>query len=310
MSFTTEVKKDLARLFPPRACCRRAELSALLHLEGSLHLRGTGGLYLHTESENAAVARKIFVYIKEGFDIMPELRVERPPRLRGHNCYSFVLDHPLLPQVLNELGLMDDSMRPDLGVSPRITRRRCCGISYLRGAFLGGGYVSRPDQPAHLEINVQHLETARGIKELMERYSIRPQLGERKSHFSVYVKSRGDMADFLALIGAHSAVLRLESDAVIREIRESVNRRVNSETANVGRVVDAAQRQLGYIRLIQEELGLDVLPPALREVAFARLQNPDLSLRELGAAMRPPLSKTAVYHRLLRIRDLAADLPE
>jgi len=310
LSFTAEVKEDLARLFPSRPCCRMAELSALLHLEGSLHLRGAGGICLHTESENAAVARKIFVYLKEGFGIMPELRVEKPPRLRGHNCYSFFLDHPGLPQVLNELGLLDDSMRPLLGVSTRITRRRCCGISYLRGAFLGGGYVSRPDQPAHLEINVQHLETAEGIRKLMERYSIKPQLGEKRRFFSVYVKSRRDQSDFLALIGAHSAVLRLQSDAVIREIRGVVNRRVNSETANLGRMVDAAQRQITEIRLIQEELGLEALPPALREIARARLENPDCSLRELGAAMRPPLSKAAVYHRLLRIREVASGLAE
>lgn len=309
MAFTTEVKDELARLVPSQRCCRLAELSAVFHLDGVLHLRGPHRLALHTESESAAVARKCFSYLKELFGVSPQLRVERAPRLRGHNCYTLYLgeeDHAA--QILNELGLIDQRMRPVLGIPSRLVRRRCCGAAYLRGCFLGGGYVSRPEGPAHLEIAVQHAEMAEDIRSLLESYSIHAQTAGRKRHFVVYSKSRGDQADFLALVGAHNAVLRLQGDAVLREIRESVNRRVNSDTANLERAVDAAQRQLRDIRLVEDRLGLDGLPASLREVAELRLRFPEASLTELGGLMDPPASKSAVYHRILRLRRIAASL--
>lgn len=308
MSFTSEVKNELARVSPSRRCCRLAELSALLHLEGSLHLKGPLRLAFHTESENAAVARLMFHLFKELFFFTPELRVEKAPRLRGHNCYHLYLEHDGLAQILNELGLLDDSLRPILGTPTLIIRRRCCGIAYLRGAFLGGGYVSRPDQPAHLEINVRHEEMAEGLRRLLERYSIHLQVANRRKMFTVYAKNRREQADFLALVGAHRALLSLQSDAVVRELRENVNRWVNSETANLEKAVEAAQRQLRDIGLIESRLGLESLPGSLRAVAEARLQNPEATLRELGDSLQPPVSKSAVYHRILRLQRLASEL--
>ncbi len=308
MSFTSEVKEELARIRTSRRCCSLAELSALFHLEGSLHLHGTRRLVFHTESENAAVTRKMFNLLKELFSVTPEVRVERVPRLRGHNCYQLYLDGQNVPRVLQELGLLDDRLHPVLGIPARLVRRRCCGISYLRGAFLGGGYVSRPEQPAHLEINTQHQEMSRDLKRLLVRYGVKAQVTGRRSMFTVYAKNRGDQVDFLALVGAFDAVLRLQSDAVLREIRENVNRRVNSETANLEKAVDAAQRQIRDIRIIENRLGLEALPGSLRAVAEARLNNPDVTLRELGSLIEPPLSKSAVYHRLLRLRSLAMNV--
>jgi len=309
MAFTTEVKDQLARVMPSRRCCRLAELSALFHLEGALHLTSPHLLSLHTESENAAVARKMFSYLKELFSVSPELGVEKAPRLRGHNCYYLYLaGGERSTQILNELGLLDDSLRPVLGVPARITRQHCCGIAYLRGAFLGGGYVSRPDLPAHLEINVQHAEMAEGLRELSSRYGFDIHMGRKKRLFCIYSKNRSDQADLLALLGAHDAVLRLQSDAVVRELREKVNRRVNSETANLERSVNAAQMQIRDIRIIEDNLGLAGLPTSLQDVAEVRIMHPEASLTELGAYLRPTLSKSAVYHRLLRIRRIASTL--
>lgn len=309
MAFTVEVKDELARVMPSRQCCRLSELSALMHLEGALHLVGPHRLTIHTESENAAVARKIFSLLKSLFSVSPELRVEKAPRLRGHNCYCLYLgEDNKSAQILNELGLIDDSMRPVLGVPARITRRYCCGIAYLRGAFLGGGYVSPPDQPAHLEINLEHLETAEGLMDLASRYSLELHLTERKNSPLLYSKGRGEQVDLLALVGAHNAVLRMESEAVIRELRERINRRVNSETANLERTIDAAQRQLREIKHVEDALGLENLPSSLRDIADARRMYPEASLSELGSFLHPPISKSAAYHRLLRIRRIASSL--
>jgi DNA-binding protein WhiA len=309
MTFTADVKEELARTLPSRRCCRLAELSALLHLEGALHLIGPHRLSLHTESENAAVARKIFTYLKDLFGVSVELRVEKAARLRGHNCYCHYLEEgERSVQILNEIGLIDNSLRPVMGVPARITRQYCCGIAYLRGAFLGGGYVSRPDQPAHMEINLEHAETAEGLMALMERYSLRPHLAERQGHYVIYSKSRGEQADFLALCGAHKAVLRLENEAVLHDIREKVNRRVNCDTANLERAIGAAQNQLRDIKLIESGVGFGTLPASLKDIAETRMSNPEASLKELGDLMDPPISKSAVYHRLLRIHSIASHL--
>ena len=307
MPFSTDVKDELARLIPSRRCCKLAELSALLHTEGALHLVGPQRLALHTESENAAVARKIFAYLKQLFDFTPELRVEKAPRLRGHNCYHLFLEEgERLTLILKELGLLDDDMRPVLGTPGRLIRSYCCGISYLRGAFLGGGYISRPEQPAHLEINVQHIEMAEDLCSLSSRYELDFHINKRRRIYAVYSKSRGDQVYLLALLGAHKAMLLLESEAVVRELRERVNRRVNSETANLERTVDAAQRQLKDIRYIDNNLGLKELPDSLREIAMVRMEYPEASLKELGSYLQPPISKSAAYHRLLRIHRIAS----
>jgi hypothetical protein len=309
MTFTSDIKEELARITASRRCCRLAELSALFHLDGALHLIGPHRLSIHTESENAAVARKMFTYLKDLFGVTVELRVEKAARLRGHNCYCLYLDEgERTVQILNELGLIDDSLRPVLGVPARIIRRYCCGIAYLRGAFLGGGYVSRPDQPAHIEINLQHAEMAEGLMDLMNRYSLQPRLKERRGHYKIYGKGRSDQVDLLALCGAHKAVLRLEDHAVLRDIREKVNRRVNSETANLERAIGAAQNQLRDIRIIERSMGLEGIPAALKEVAEMRMSHPDASLKELGKSLDPPLSKSAVYHRLLRLHAIASKI--
>jgi DNA-binding protein WhiA len=309
MSYTAEVKDELARLTPSRRCCRLTELSALLHLEGVLHISGTHRLSIHTESENAAVARKIFLLLKDLFRVSPQLSVEKIPRLRGHNCYRLYLgEEERSTQILNELGLLDNSLRPVLGTPERLTRRHCCGISYLRGAFLGGGYISRPDQPAHLEICVQHQEMAEDLGNLMASYEMPMNVSRRNKMYVIYSKSRREQAAFLALVGAHQQMLHLESEAVLREIREKINRRVNSETANLERTVDAAQRQLRDIRLVESVKGLELLPESLKEIAQARMRYPEASLKELGTYLEPPISKSAAYHRLLRIHRMAVKI--
>ena len=147
---------------------------------------------------------------------------------------------------------------------------------------------------------------AEGLRELASRYGLQLHTSRKKRLYSAYSKSRSDQVDLLALLGAYNAVLRLQSDAVVRELREWVNRRVNSETANLERTVDAAQRQLHDIRMVAGGPGLDSLPSSLFEIAEARLRHPEASLQELGKYLQPPLSKSAVYHRLLRIRRIAS----
>jgi cell division protein WhiA len=303
------VKDELSKINAGKRCCRQAELSALIRTEGTLHLMGGNQLAIHTESENASVARVIIKLARELFGRTPDLSLQKLPRLRNQVCYclSFYEGDNLL-QILNELGILDDHGRPLEGVPRRLVRERCCKAAYLRGAFLGCGFLGDMQHNKHLEFNLSTPEMAEGILELLSELGIPASRFQRRSSYVVYLKKKESILELLALMGAHSTVLRIENELIVSSIKEDVNRRVNCETANLRKITRAAQEQIGNIRLIEEELGLEQLAPSLRDTALARLDQPDLSLEELGLVSDPPISKSAVYHRLSRIAAIAREL--
>ncbi|MHB8780248.1 MAG: DNA-binding protein WhiA [Candidatus Geothermincolia bacterium] len=302
MSFTVDCKNELARITPRRKCCRIAELSALLRLEGRLHLEGREKLSIHAESENAAVARKIFTLAKELFGASLTLEVEKVPRPRKHKGYYLYLsEEGGAVQVLNELGILDHHMRFTYKVPKRLVKTDCCAAAYLRGAFLGGGFVADPARDRHLEITVTATELAQDLAALAARFDIPAQVTERKRMQVFYLKSTSAITSLLAVMGAYHAVMAMENKTIVKELRNKVNRVVNCDTANLNKTVSAASRQVETIKKLDEAGELDRLPRALKDVARARLDNPDLTVTELGALMEPPLSKSATYHRLRRL---------
>lgn len=302
------VKDELSKVRGGKRCCRLAELSALIRTEGTLHLQGNNRLAIHTESENASVARAIINLARELFDRTPDLSVEKMPRLRNQVCYclSFYEGDNLL-QILNELGILDEHSRPLEGIPRRLVRNRCCKAAYLRGAFLGCGFLGDMHRNKHLEFNLSSPEMAAGILSLLDGLGVGSAVFQRRSSHVVYLKRKESILELLALMGAHATVLRIENDLIISSIKEGVNRTVNCETANLRKISRAAQEQIRDILLIEEEMGLARLSPPLREIAEARLRYPDLSLVELGARTDPPVSKSAAYHRLTRIAAIARD---
>ncbi len=291
-------------MIPERRCCRKAELSALLRAEGVLHLQGGERLALHTESESAAVARAIIHLCNESFGCRPDLSVQRLPRLRNHACYclSFYEGDNLL-QILNELEIVDGHGRPLDGLPQRLLRKRCCKQAYLRGIFLGCGFLGDLRRNRHLELNLSNEELAVRLIALLEELGINARLSKRRFSWVVYMKSKDSILGFLAAIGAHSTVLRAESGLIFSEIRGEVNRLVNCETANLKKTARAAQERIREIKKMEELGGLRSLPPSLREIADLRIKYPHLSLSELGKKADPPLSKAAVQHRLERITE-------
>ncbi|MGB4594197.1 MAG: DNA-binding protein WhiA [Coriobacteriia bacterium] len=305
MSFTAEVKDELSRVESRRACCPRSELSALIRVEGTLHYSGNERFRLEIATETAPVARKAIKLLHAGYDLATELTVRRSVLHKSNNYLITVPNQPRLAEALADLGILDTSFAPVHGIPAWLVKRDCCAISYLRGAFLGGGFVADPHGDFHFELTAENEQIAEDLTVLMARFDMSARVTQRRGMYAVYLKGAEPIVTFLALVGAHRALLRTEDVRIIKGMRNDVNRLVNAETANLQKSADAALAQIDAIRLLADSRGLESLPPALRELAELRLENPDASLRELGELAEPPLSKSAVYHRIRRLEELA-----
>lgn len=308
MSFTAEVKEELSRVMPTRSCCPRAELSALMRVEGTLHISGNERFRVEIATETAPVARKVIKLLHSLYGLKTELTVRRSVLHKTNNYLITVPSQPALAPALADLGILDESRSLTPGVPPRLVRRNCCAVSYLRGAFLGGGFVADPHGDFHFELTSETEQHARELIGLMARFGVQARVTRRRGLFAVYLKGADPIVTFLALVGAHRALLRTEDVRILKSMRNDVNRLVNAETANVQKSADAAIGQVEDIRYLADVHGLDWMPPALQELARLRLDHPDVSIRELGEYATPPLSKSAVYHRIRRIEAMAADL--
>ncbi|MDZ4064239.1 MAG: DNA-binding protein WhiA, partial [Coriobacteriia bacterium] len=282
MSFTAEVKEELSRIEPRRQCCLKAELAALVRIEGTLHISGKERYRLEIATETAPVARKAIKLLHRLYELKTELTVRRSVLHKTNNYLITVVSQSRLPPALNELGILDDGLSLTYGILPRVVRRDCCAIAYLRGAFLGGGFVADPHGDFHFELTAESEQMAEDLASLMERFEIPAKLTRRRGLYTVYLKGAEHIVTFLALVGAHRALLRTEDVRIIKSMRNDVNRLVNAETANLQKTADAAVAQVEAIQLLDDVRGIDNLPPALQELARLRLENPDVSLRELG----------------------------
>ncbi|MDI6711259.1 MAG: DNA-binding protein WhiA [Bacillota bacterium] len=301
MTFSVSTKDELSRVFG-RPCCVLAEISALARVGGRLGMAGSQPASLVIVSENAAVARKAYRLAKD-LGLPARTAVSRNARLR--KGYRYEVRLPLEPDpqgAMRKLGL------EQRGIKKSLVRRNCCRRAYLRGAFLARGSVASPRGPYHLEIMVEDEVLARDLAALMERLSLEARVSPRRQGWTIYIKEGTQIVDCLNLMGAHAALLSFEDARILKEMRNRVNRLVNCDTANLNKAVDAGVRQQECIRVIAEGMGLEKLPPALRELALLRQRHPDVSLRELGELADPPLSKSCINHRMRRLETVAAQL--
>jgi DNA-binding protein WhiA len=307
MSFTAEVKHELSRVEPRRACCSRSELAALVRIEGTLHITGPERYRLEIATETAPVARRAIKFLHGIYGLKTELTVRRSVLHKTNNYLITVPSQPKLPAALTELGILGEKGF-SAGIDPALLKRECCAVAYLRGAFLGGGFVADPHGDFHFELTAESEQLAEDLVGLMRRFDIDARVAKRRGTFAVYLKGAEPIVTFLALVGAHHALLRTEDVRIVKSMRNDVNRLVNAEIANQAKTAEAAMGQLDAIELIESLRGLQSLPPALAEFAVLRRENPDVSLRELGELAEPPLSKSAVYHRVRRIEEIADEL--
>ncbi|WP_442602038.1 DNA-binding protein WhiA [Paenibacillus sp. KN14-4R] len=303
MSFAAQTKKELT-LIESDACCEKAELSALIRMNGSVQITNQK-IILDISTENAAIARRIYSLLKKLYGLHTELLVRKKMRLKKNNVYIVRVPNGV-QELLKELYIVSEGFLFTDGIDNSIIRGNCCKRSYLRGAFLAGGSVNNPEGSSyHLEISSMYEEHCGELTDLANKFDLNARFIERKKGFVLYIKEGEKIIEFLSIIGAHQALLRFEDVRIMKDMRNSVNRIVNCETANLNKTIGAAVRQIDNIRLIDKELGLDTLPEKLREVAEVRLQNPDINLKEVGDLLKGQVSKSGVNHRLRKLDELA-----
>ncbi len=304
MTTSEDVRKELARIAPERKCDRLAELSALFHSAGSLHLRGKGEWGLHLDLASGAAARRAFRLLRDE-GIRSEIRTYR--RRAFDRATRFQLHVEGTEDALCALlaaGVLDRGHGPLERPPRRVVARACCRAAYLRGAFLGGGSLSVQRSP-HLELRAATPASAALLQELAAAHDVGLGVVERPGYAAAYAKSWDAIESLLALAGASETVLALEERAVVASTRGQANRLANADHANLVRTGRTAQMQTEAIRRLMADPGLARLPAPLREIAELRLRYPAASLRELAARTDPAASKAAVHRRLGRLQELA-----
>ena len=307
MSFAAEVKEELTRVAPVCSHCDRALLAAIVRAEGSLHLEGGGRMSLEVATDSASVARVVVRLLHGLYQLRTESTARRSVLHKTPNFLIRVPFQPKLPEVLTDLGVVAREGL-ELGVSPHLVKKQCCAAAYIRGIFLGSGFIANPRGDFHFEMTVENDQLANDLVAMLAARGIGAKVMKRRSSAIVYMKSGTAISEFLALVGAHQCALAMENERVIKSVRNDVNRRVNAELANQQKASQASVGQIVAIRTLVEHYGIDALPPALQEFIRLRVAHPDASLKELGEFADPPLSKSAMAHRVRRIEEMAAEI--
>ena len=313
MSFSGDVKQELARHISEARHCMIAEIAALIQMAGEVKVNKDGRVCIKLQIENAAVARKYFTLIKKTFKINTEVSLRRNRTLKKNQVYIlYIPDHKDCIKILQATGIMIEAkkriMRTD--INPLTVQKTCCRRAYLRGAFLGSGSVSDPEKGYHLEFVNAKEDYAISLRNLINGFGMDAKVVIRKSNYVAYLKEGAQIVDLLNVMGAHVALMELENIRIVKEMRNNVNRLVNCETANLNKTVSAAVRQVQDINYLERTIGLSALPSNLEEIALYRLKHPSASLKELGEQLSPPVGKSGVNHRLRKISELANQLRE
>lgn len=304
MSFTAEVKDELARVGGSCPECDVAELAALVRVCGALSFHGSGAYSIRVSTETGAVARTVIRLAHEVFDLDTSLTVRRSNLHRSRNYLIEIPEQKGLEQALIRMGVLILGRGLSSGIAARVVARPCCRAAYLRGAFMAGGFIADPRGDFHLEIAVTGDEFADDLLELLDDEGITARVNRRRGSYAIYLKSFDDIAALLGVVGVERTARAVKNIRVMKSVKNDVNRRVNAELANQARSTGASADQLALIDRVEREIGFDALPPALMQFCVARREHPELSLRDLGAQMMPPLSKSALYHRVLRLEKL------
>ncbi len=311
MSFSGEVKEELSRQFHKSRHCQIAEIAAILSFVGkSEEIQGKKTLRVYTE--NISLARKYFLLMRKTFHANVSIAVRQNVYLHKSRIFVISLTVPeeirrvlLSVKWQNEKG---EDIRT-LGLVNRIlVQNSCCRRAFIRGAFLSAGSMSDPEKSYHFEVVCNGQQRAAQLQEIINSFGMDAKIVQRKKSHVVYLKEGSQIVDMLNVMEAHVALMNLENVRILKEMRNSVNRQVNCETANINKTVSAAVKQIEDINYIQSVRGLDSLSDSLKEIALLRLAYPEAALKELGTYLNPPVGKSGVNHRLRKLCEIAEDL--
>ncbi len=308
MSFSSNVKDELCRLPLGKNCCMLSELTALYRTSGSLSFHGFGRVQVQYRTENAALARRIFRLLRGRLGITPRLHYVQHARLGGQRTCVLTVGDEDSQKLMLALNMTEQDEEGNIRYRRTTVRhpmtRQCCRKAYLRAAFLGSGTMSNPEKEYHFEVSASDQSLVRELGRLLDKSGLPVNTYQRKGNTVVYLKSAQQISDAIALMGATNSVFAMEDIRIRKQARGAANRAINCDEHNFQRMLDAADHQVEGIRRYVIVKGMRSLPPALQEIAQKRLDNADLSLVELGQLFEPPLSKSAVNHRMRRLMEI------
>ena len=307
MSFTAQVKDELSRVEGDCPACALAQLSAIVRICGTLSFRGAGRYAIRISTETGAVARVMIKLTHELFDLETRLTVRHSNLHKVRNYLIEIPEQDELEQDLMRLGILVPGRGLATGVPAQLLERPCCRAAFVRGAFMAGGFVADPRGDFHLEIAVTGEQFAHDIVELVGGLGVQARLNRRRGAYAIYLKSFDDVVGLLKAMGAKRSARAIEGVRQVKSLKNDVNRRVNAELANQSRSTNAAGAQMELIDEAERLVGLPKLPPAVRAFCELRRTYPELSLTDLGALATPVASKSAMYHRALRLQQIVEE---
>ena len=301
MSFASNIKQHLCSIVPDAPCCQAAQLCALICFSASVNAQKK--LKIKTENEGVAEhAKHLLSQI-----ISPDEFSHALPKSES-GIHTIMISNQDSLAALSDALMLSQNGDTYLYPFKTIYSSACCKTAFLRGAFLGGGSVSDPSKNYHAEFVTKTAKLADMLFELLLSEQISAKITVRKNSFVVYIKDSEAIASLLGLMGAGMSMLEFYNIKIEREVRNNVNRQVNCDSANLDKVTAAAGKQIAAIKKIESTIGFDSLPSTLGEIATLRVQNPEMSLKELGTLLNPPIGKSGVNHRLERICEIAQKL--
>ncbi|MBR5475028.1 MAG: DNA-binding protein WhiA [Lachnospiraceae bacterium] len=317
MSFSGDVKEELSKQLSNARHCQIAEMSAILSMSGQVLAKGDDQFEIYVYTENLSVARKFFILIRRCFQVVAEVSVRMASvnknrtyliAVRDTDAALRILQAARFPQIEKDWDEEEEEHAEGMEISPILIQNACCKRAFIRGAYLAGGSMSDPNKSYHYEIVCLDLRKAEQLQEMLASFQVEARIVERKKYYVVYVKDAEAISEALNVMEAHVSMMDFENIRIMKELRSTVNRKVNCETANINKTVSAASQQIADIRYIEEVKGLEALPDNLEEMARVRLKYPEIPLKELGGLLDPPVGKSGVNHRLRRLKEIADHL--
>lgn len=316
MSFSGAIKEELSRQKLGARHCQIAEIAAIISMCGGISISQCDRFCLKIQTENLPVARKYFTLLKKTFNIDVEISIRQSRTSKKTRIYQVcVKRHEDAVRVLQAARLLSGEGTTYMDVissfdilDSLIFQKQCCKRAFLRGAFLAAGSVSDPQKFYHLEFACTTEAKAIQIQQILKVFDLEARIVKRKKYYVVYLKEGDGIVDVLNIMEAHNALMELENIRIIKDMRNAVNRKVNCETANIHKTVNAAVKQIEDIRYIRDTIGFSELSEGLAQMAEVRLANPDASLKELGQLLVPQVGKSGVNHRLRKLGEIAEEL--
>lgn len=308
LTFSGEVKEELSKQLAEKKHCWIAEIAAIISMCGKVVIDSREHYSIKVRTENVSVARKYFTLIRKTFNIDTETLISTNKSKDHITCTVIVKKHEDAVRVLQETKLLGKD--GEIAEEFSVIRRPCCKRAYLRGAFLAAGSISNPEKSYHIEIVCANRAKASQLRMLINGFKLEAKVIPRKNSYVVYLKEGSQIVDLLNIMEAPISLMKMENVRILKEMRNTVNRKVNCETANINKTVSAASKQAEDIEYIRKTIGLSKLPEMLQEVAELRLANPEASLKELSELSASEIGKSGINHRLRKLSEIAEELRE